>query len=69
MENPIKMDDLGVPLFLETSIWVQKNGIQFGESFPWILRLFDAWEKVSTTNSPVLVIFHGEEFNPTGSQS
>ena len=21
MENPIKMDDLGVPLFLETSIW------------------------------------------------
>ena len=22
MENPIKMDDLGVPLFLETSIWV-----------------------------------------------
>ena len=23
-ENPIKMDDLGVPLFLETPIW-QKN--------------------------------------------
>ena len=22
MENPIKMDDLGVPLFLETSIWI-----------------------------------------------
>ena len=21
MENPIKMDDLGVPLFLETSMW------------------------------------------------
>ncbi len=21
MENPIKMDDLGVPLFLETPIW------------------------------------------------
>ena len=21
MENPIKMDDLGVPLFLETSTW------------------------------------------------
>ena len=21
MENPIKLDDLGVPLFLETSIW------------------------------------------------
>ena len=25
MENPIKMDDLGVPLFSETSIWVQLN--------------------------------------------
>ena len=23
MENPIKMDDLGVPLFLETPIWHQ----------------------------------------------
>ena len=23
MENPIKMDDLGVPLFLETPKWVQ----------------------------------------------
>ncbi len=25
MENPIKMDDLGVPLFLETPIW--KNDV------------------------------------------
>ena len=24
MENPIKMDDLGVPLFLETPIYVEK---------------------------------------------
>ena len=23
MENPIKMDDLGVPLFLETPTWIQ----------------------------------------------
>ena len=23
MENPIKIDDLGVPLFLETSIWIR----------------------------------------------
>ena len=22
MENPIKMDDLGVPLFLETPLWM-----------------------------------------------
>ena len=25
MENPIKVDDLGVPLFLETAIWISKN--------------------------------------------
>ena len=25
MEIPIKMDDLGVPLFLETSIWISEN--------------------------------------------
>ena len=25
MENPIKMDDLGVPLFLETPIWKQNR--------------------------------------------
>ena len=25
MENPIKVDDLGVPLFLETPIWISKN--------------------------------------------
>ena len=24
MENPIKMDDLGIPLFLETPIWLGK---------------------------------------------
>ena len=34
MENPIKMDDLGVPLFLETPIyvWGQCPG---GEELPW----------------------------------
>ena len=25
MENPIKMDDLGVPWFLETAIWVTRK--------------------------------------------
>ena len=25
MENPIKMDDLGVPLFLETPIWKERT--------------------------------------------
>ena len=35
-ENPIKMDDLGVPLFLETPIYVQKamNLISLGLG-PW----------------------------------
>ena len=27
MENPIKIDDLGVPLFLETSTWSYSNVI------------------------------------------
>ena len=29
-ENPIKMDDLGVPLFLETSIWRFLENIGIG---------------------------------------
>ena len=29
MENPIKMDDLGVPLFLETPIWHWKLIVKF----------------------------------------
>ena len=29
MENPIKMDDLGVPLFLETPIYLSGNIIIF----------------------------------------
>ena len=28
MENPINMDDLGVPLFLETPIWEKKHNQQ-----------------------------------------
>ena len=32
MENPIKMDDLGVPLFLETSIWFHFKGEYFSQS-------------------------------------
>ena len=29
MENPIKMDDLGVPLFLETSMWLEPRDFFF----------------------------------------
>ena len=35
MENPIKMDDLGVPIFLETSIWVVISLKIEGCGFPW----------------------------------
>ena len=30
MENPIKIDDLGVPLFLETPIWYVTYGFTGG---------------------------------------
>ena len=40
MENPIKMDDLGVPLFSEASIWgFYTNGVKV----PKLLRIFDFW--------------------------
>ena len=55
MENPIKMDDLGVPLFLETPIlidglrfdWIiqgQKSQIWVWESFRGIFR--SKWKKI-----------------------
>ena len=33
MENPIKMDDLGVPPFSETSTW--KSGVNLAEDLGW----------------------------------
>ena len=35
MENPIKMDDLGVPLFLETPIYVKEFLMFFSEHVRW----------------------------------
>ena len=35
MENPIKMDDLGVPLFLETPIFPILNGPGFNGRNVW----------------------------------
>ena len=32
MENPIKMDDLGVPLFSETPIYLHENPIEVDHS-------------------------------------
>ena len=38
MENPIKMDDLGVPPFSETSIWQQRmvQVVQNELFIPWL---------------------------------
>ena len=71
MENPIKMDDLGVPLFSETSIWVSGffEALLFILTFstatylshfrrtPWMLRLGE-WNFRS-----VSVWFFGENQN------
>ena len=37
MENPIKMDDLGVPLFSETSIYVPMP-LNIVQARPWLSR-------------------------------
>ena len=36
MKNPIKMDDLGVPLFLETPIYLTFVPIGIRHGIPWI---------------------------------
>ncbi len=49
MENPIKMDDLGVPLFLETPIYVfplyiiEKNRGEYLSVSCWFLGGFQPW--------------------------
>ena len=44
MENPLKMDDLGVPLFSEAPIWLffAKTGffVCYGFFIPWSFRIF-----------------------------
>ena len=46
MENPIKMDDLGVPLFLETPIWLQKvsnHPLEFLSLNSVLLQYLNSW--------------------------
>ena len=38
MEHPIKMDDLGVPLFLETSIYFWYIFVYVGKSYIYLFR-------------------------------
>ena len=35
MENPLEIDDLGVPLFQETSIWYKKKEYDLKKSWIW----------------------------------
>ena len=39
MENPTKMDDLGIPLFSETSIWLQDSWFEYMLAPEWTLSL------------------------------
>ena len=53
MENPIKMNDLGVPLFSETPIWENIFLVHFFHAHPSKFR-----EEDSTTYAGKIVIFH-----------
>ena len=46
MEKPTKMDDLGVPLFSETAIWVKKQDGECGTFFK-----DESWEEVCMIQS------------------
>ena len=57
MENPIKMDDLGVPLFLETSIHM--NRFLAGKSWVFLEGLVTGLEEVGIQLAGGLVSFPG----------
>ncbi len=44
MENPIKMDDLGVPLFLETSIYIHQDVPKLSKTHNAIDEVWDLCE-------------------------
>ena len=54
MENPIKMDDLGVPLFSETSIWYISYIPLFTRAYPIIDLLVPSFQGLAE----VLVVMH-----------
>ena len=57
MENPIKMDDLGVPLFLETSISV--NNMYVKKS----LKIVCAWCNNTHVSSCIYINTNLNEYN------
>ena len=50
-ENPIKMDDLGVPLFSETPIYTYVF-VKVGGYFSPILRIWEVAVEASKTHGP-----------------
>ena len=59
MDNPIKMDDLGVPLFSETSI-------------SWVLKAFFLvlmYKHTHTLNESAVVGIHWENYSGEGLQN
>ena len=56
MENPIKMDDLGVPLFLETPIYIymlpppEKSTVFMGVVRANSRKIFEVEDKFSQNN-------------------
>ena len=60
MENPIKMDDLGVPLFLETSIYLV---VETRESISRKKTFFGLSDYHQSFQCMKLQILHSESFN------
>ena len=64
MQNTIKMDDLGVPLFSETSIYLQKYPSFVGKSTgaPWVasgrgkLRRFQGTNVIGNAKTPAIIL-------------
>ena len=57
MENPIKMDDLGVPLFLETPIYLISPQVPLGPLESMIFRIPEVSTKITGWNLFVRRVF------------
>ena len=58
MENPIKMDDLGVPLFLETPIFRGYVSFREGGYFFILLQSFYAADTCVKNPEHMLMVLH-----------
>ena len=70
MENPIKIDDLGVPLFLETPIWLYYGSVLFISFFAsWDLGWMPNAQKKGLKAQPVQLVRNGVNEKPLISQA